>query len=106
VNLQAFTAIPVGAEETQVCIVTSDEDELAAAAKDAAVLMTGPKQAFLIQGKDRIGALHAYHQTLAHANVNVFASSGVSAGDGNFGFVLWVEPEDFDKAFDALGIGG
>ena len=75
-------------------------------AKDAGVLLTGPKQAFLIEGSDRISALHAYHQTMANAGVNMFASSGVCAGNGRFGFVMWVEPEDFDKAFDALGIGG
>ena len=106
VSLRAFTAIPVGEDQTQICLVTRGAEELQLAAKDADVLLTGPKQAFLIQGQDRVGALHAYHQTLANAGVNVFASSGVTAGDGKFGFVLWVEPEDFDKAFDALGIGG
>ena len=106
VSLRAFTAFPVGAEETQICLVTDAVDDLKAAAKDAGVLLTGPKQAFLIEGSDRIGALHAYHQTMANAGVNMFASSGVCAGNGRFGFVMWVEPEDFDKAFDALGIGG
>jgi hypothetical protein len=38
--------------------------------------------------------------------VNVYSSSRVCDGRGRFGFILWVEPEDFDKAFDAFGIGG
>ena len=106
VDLRAFTAIPAGADEIQICLVTDDQEKLQAAGADAGVPLVGPKKAFLIQGEDRIGALHAYHQTLANAGVNVYSSSGVCAGDGRFGFVLWVEPADFDKAFDAFGIGG
>jgi hypothetical protein len=38
--------------------------------------------------------------------VNVYSSSGVCDGTGRFGFILWVAAGDFDKAFDAFGIGG
>lgn len=105
-SLTAFAAIPTGEDETQICLVAEDAELLKAAAADAGVGLTGPKSAFLIQGQDRIGALHAYYSTLANAGVNVYASSGVCDGKGDFGFILWVEPEDFDKAFDAFGIGG
>ena len=106
INVVAFTAIPTGAEETQVGIVTDHPDSLLGAAADAGVTLIGPRKAFLIQGDDRVGALHSYHQTLSNAGVNVYSSSGVSSGDGRYGFILWVEPADFDKAFDAFGIGG
>jgi hypothetical protein len=106
ISLTAFTAIPTGADETQICLVTDQVDRLEAAAGDAGIALTGPKQAFLVQGNDRIGALHAYHLTLANAGVNVYSSSGVCDGRGGFGFILWVEPEDVDRAFDAFGIGG
>ncbi len=105
-NLTAFTAFPVGADETQICIVTDAPESLQEAAANAGTSLIGPKKGFLIQGEDRIGALHAYHLTLANAGVNVYSSSGVCGGDGRFGFILWVDPEDFDKAFDAFGIGG
>ena len=106
IDLWAFTAIPTGADETQICLVTDRADELEGAAADAGAHLTGPKKALLIQGDDRVGVLHGYHSTLANAGVNVYASSGVCDGSGRFGFILWVEHEDFDKALDAFGMGG
>jgi hypothetical protein len=106
ISLTAFSATPASEDETQICLVTDSAEQLQEAAADAGAVLVGPKKAFLIQGDDRIGALHQYHQTLANAGVNVFSSSGVSSGEGRFGFILWVEPSDYDKAFDAFGIGG
>jgi hypothetical protein len=103
-NLTAFSALPAGQDETQICLVTDKSDELKAAAASAGAQLAGPKKGFLIQGKDRVGVLHAYHLTLANANVNVYSSSGVCDGRGRFGFILWVEPGDFDKAMKAFGI--
>ena len=64
----------------------------------------GPKKAFLIQGNDRTGVLVDYHLRLAYAGVNVYAANGTSGGRGRFGFILWVRPEDFEKAAKALGL--
>jgi hypothetical protein len=105
-NLIAFSAVPFGADETQICLVTDAPEVLQEAAANAGAVLIGPKKGFLIQGNDRIGALHAYHLTLSNAGVNVYSSSGVCDGTGRFGFILWVEADDFDKAFDAFGIGG
>ena len=44
IDLQAFPAIPVGADETQICLVTQDTERLKAAASDSNVVLTGPKQ--------------------------------------------------------------
>jgi hypothetical protein len=106
ISLVAFTAIPAGVDHTQLAMVTDRPADLQGAAADANVQLSGPLKAFLIQGSDRIGTLHGYHQALANAGVNVYSSGGVCDGRGRFGFVLWVEPSHFDKAFDALGIGG
>jgi hypothetical protein len=105
-NLTAFSAVPTGTDETQLCLVTDKPEALQKAAANAGATLVGPKKGFLIQGEDRIGALHAYHLTLSNAGVNVYSSSGVCDGRGRFGFILWVEAGDFDKAFDAFGIGG
>ncbi len=104
-SLTAFAALPAGEDETQICLVTEKPEALQEAATNAGAQLVGPKKGFLIQGKDRIGVLHAYHLTLANANVNVYSSSGVCDGRGRFGFLLWVEPGDFDKALNAFGIG-
>lgn len=106
VNLTAFTAVPAGTDEVQICLVTDGPEALQEAAVNAGAKLVGPKKGFLIQGKDRIGALHSYHLTLSNAGVNVYSSSGVCDGTGRFGFILWVEAGDFEKAFDALGMRG
>ena len=103
VNLLAFAAFPLGENRTQLDFITERPEKLKAAAADAGVEILGPKQAFLIQGDDRIGALHTHHLTLANAGVNVYASNGVCDGFGRFGFVLWVKPEDFEQACVAFG---
>jgi hypothetical protein len=105
-SLTAFTAVPTGTDEAQICLVTDEPEKLEDAAAQAGTALIGPKQGFLIQGNDRIGALHAYYLTLSNAGVNVYSSSGVCDGTGRFGFIIWVEAGDFDKAFDAFGIGG
>jgi hypothetical protein len=105
-SLTAFTAVPTGTDEAQICLVTEEPEKLQDAAAKAGATLIGPKKGFLIQGSDRIGALHAYYLTLSNAGVNVYSSSGVCDGTGRFGFILWVEAGDFDKAFDAFGIGG
>jgi len=103
-NLTAFTAIPAGDEQTQICLVTEKPEQLQQAATDAGATLVGPQRGFLIQGEDRIGALHGHHQNLANAGVNVYSSSGICDGSGRFGFILWVEAGDFDKAVAAFGL--
>jgi hypothetical protein len=102
VNLVAFTAFPVGGGHAQLDFVPESVSQLRKAADDANVTLVGPKKAFLIQGDDRIGALHQYHLKLANAGINVRASNGACGGTGSFGFVLWVSPEDFDAAAKVL----
>ena len=102
VNLVAFTAFPVGNGQAQLDFIPESVSDLQKAAADAGVDLVGPKQAFIIQGDDRIGALHQYHLKLANAGINVHASNGVCGGTGTFGFVLWVSPEDEAAAAKAL----
>ncbi|MBU1317677.1 MAG: hypothetical protein KKG33_14805 [candidate division Zixibacteria bacterium] len=103
VNLIAFTAFPVGDGRTQVDFIPEDVQALQWAASEADIKLVGPKKVFLIQGEDRVGALHDHHLQLANAGVNVLAANGVADGRGGFGYVLWVKPEDIDKAAKALG---
>ena len=104
VNLMAFTAFPVGEGRAQLDFFPERAELLQKAAADAGVSLVGPKRAFLIQGEDRIGALHEHHLRLANAGVNVHAANGVSDGRGRFGYVLWVKPEDYEKAAQELGV--
>ncbi len=63
-----------------------------------------PKHAFLVQGEDDVGAIVDLHQRLSSAGINVHAANGVSAGSSRFGYVLWVKPQDYERAARALGV--
>lgn len=102
VHLVAFAAVPVGPAHTQLTIFPDDDLALRDAAKKAGFALEGPHPAILVQGDDELGALAAVHEKIAAANVNVFAASGVGDGRGGFGYVIYVKPEDYEKAAQAL----
>ena len=58
----------------------------------------------LAQGDDELGVLARIHSAMAEAGVDVYTSSGVSDGAGNFGYVMYVRPDDLERAATALGI--
>ena len=104
VNIMAVTAFPLGDGRSQVDFFPEKPEELIKAALDVGVTLVGPKRAFMIQGDDKIGALHDHHLKLSDAGINVHAANGVVDGSGRFGYVMWVKPEDYDKAAKAFGI--
>ena len=102
VNLLALTAFPAGEGQSQLDFFPEDANLLKQAAEDAGIALVGPKKAFLIQGEDRIGALYDFHLKLSNAGINIHASNGVVDGTGRFGYVIWVNPTDYEKASSAL----
>jgi len=104
VNLLAFTAVPVGPMHTQFSLFPADSRATADAASKAGIELDGPYPAFLVQGDDELGALAGIHERLGAANVNVYASTGVTDGQGSFGYVLYVRPAKFEQAATVLGI--
>ena len=94
VNLLALTAFPLGEGQSRIDFFPEDSAALREAAADADVALDGPKNAFLIQGTDRIGALYDLHLKLSNAGINVRACNGVVDGTGRFGYVVWVDPAD------------
>jgi hypothetical protein len=103
-NLLAFTAIPVGLLQTQLTIFPEDSPRLREEGRKAGFALDGPHPALLVQGDDAPGALIAIHENLYEAGINVYASTGVSSGGGSFGYIIYVRPEEFGRAADALGI--
>jgi len=102
INLIAFTAFPVEGAEAQLDFFPENPELLQKAAADAGIELVGPKKAFLIQGRDRIGALHEHHLKLANAGINVHAANGIIDGAGRFGYILWVKPEHYEDAARVL----
>jgi hypothetical protein len=104
INLLAFTAVPIGPLYTQLTLFPQDSGQLIREAKSARFILDGPHPALMVQGDDELGALTELHMKLAGASVNVYASTGVADGRGSFGYVLYVRPEEFERASAALNI--
>ena len=102
INLLAFTAIPMGGNSTQLTLFPDDDHDLNSLAVSSGLKIEGPHPAFLVQGDDKLGALTQVHYKFFLANINVYASSGVSDGRGSFGYIIYVKPEDFEHAAKAL----
>jgi hypothetical protein len=102
VNLLAFHAFP-SARKAQIDFVPSDAARFTTAAASAKIKLSKPKTAFLLEGDDRVGALAGVLGRLGAAKINVTAVTGVCAGTGRYGAIVWVKPRDVDKAATALG---
>ena len=106
VNLLAFCANPLGPGHTQVMLFPDDVGTLREALHDSGIALTGPQKAFLVQGDDRLGAIADLYGKLADAAVEVYSSTGVTDGRGRFGYLLYIRPEDFQRAAAALSVDG
>ena len=104
INLLAFTAVPFGPMNTQLTIFPDDSGRLRSEAEKSGLKLEGPQPAFLVQGDDELGAVAEVHMKLYQANVNVFASSGVADGQGGYGYVIYVRPDDYERAVAALKV--
>jgi hypothetical protein len=103
-NLVAFTAVPIGPLRAQLTLFPDDPLRMTDAARKAGLVLDGPHPALLVQGDDELGALARIHAKLYEATVNVYASSGVADGRGSFGYVIYVRPDDYERAAKALGV--
>jgi hypothetical protein len=102
VNLLAFTGFPSRAGKSQIDLVTEDLAGVRRVAKREGWRLRGPKRGFLVQGRDRVGAVHQQLRRLAGAGVNVTAVDAAAAGGRRFGMILWVKPADYARAARAL----
>ena len=101
VNLLAFSGFPRG-RRAQLDFVPEDVALFRKALTRAKLKVRPKKTGFLVQGKDRRGAVAEVLQKLAQAAINVTAVDAVSAGSGRYGAILWVKSKDVNKAAKAL----
>ncbi len=64
--------------------------------------LEGPHHALLVRGDDELGSLAGIHQRLYEADINVYASSGVTDGSGSYGYLIYVKEDDFERAVTTL----
>ena len=103
-NLQAFAAVPIGPDRTQLALFPENGAKFRDSARKAGLELDGPHPALLVQGDDELGALATVHEKLFAAGVNVYASTGVADGEGSYGYIVYVRPDEFDRAVKALGV--
>ena len=104
VNLMAVHAFPRN-RRTQVDVVPEDPTAFKDLAKAHKWKMQGPKMCLLVDGDDRPGALADLTDRLGSARINMTAVTGLCAGQGRFGAILWVKPRDVKKAVKVFDIG-
>jgi hypothetical protein len=102
INLLACKGTQRG-RRARIDAVPDDARMFKAAAKKAGLAFQPEKSGFLIQGDDRPGALAENLKKLADGGINVSGIDGVSAGEGRFGAIFWVEAADVSKAAKLLG---
>lgn len=102
IDLLAFTAVPAGPMRVQLMLFPEDARRLRTAAEDAGMELEGPHPALLVQGDDELGALATLHAKLFGANVSVYASAGIADGRGSYAYLIYVRPEDAERAAAAL----
>ena len=104
INLLAFATVPTGPNTTQLTLFPEDSLKLQSVAKKSGMTLIGPHSAFLVRGTDELGALVEVHRKLYGADINIFSSYGVSDGKSCYGYVIYVRPEKYEEAAEALGV--
>ena len=104
INLLACSGVPRG-RRAQIDVVPDDARKFKSAVKKAGLTFTPEKIGFLIQGRDRPGALSEHLRKLGEKGVNVTGIDSLSAGDGRWGAIIWVDEDAVRRAARILGAG-
>ena len=96
VNLLAFSGFPNG-RRAQIDLIPENAAKLRAVAKQLKLKLSPRKTGFLLRGSDRVGALTGLLNRLAEADINVTAVDAVTSGQGRFGAIFWVKPDQVGR---------
>ncbi len=103
VTLLNCTAFPLRRGKAKVTMVPAESEAFLRALGASGIAVSAAKDAFLIQGEERPGAVAEQLKKLADSGINVTACNATIAEGGTFGMILWVSPRDVDAAAKALG---
>ena len=102
VNLLAYSGFPTKGGKSQLDLVAKNIGPIRRMSRANGWRLSPVKKGFLLQGADRVGAVHRHIQRLADVNINVTAADAVCAGQGRYGMLLWVKGKDYVRAARAL----
>jgi hypothetical protein len=102
VNLLGYSGFPIKGGKAQLDLVAKSMGVIRQVARKNGWRLSQVKKGLLVQGTDRVGALHRHIEKLAAENISVTAASAVGAGQGRYGMLLWVKGSDFGRAARVL----
>jgi hypothetical protein len=102
VNFIAIWGYPVGKSKARIDLAAEDTAGLKKAAKQLKIELGKKQTAFHITGEDHPGAVAEVLAKLAAKKINVYAVQALCAGNGRFGALVQVAPDDVKKATKAL----
>jgi hypothetical protein len=102
IDLLACIGVATG-RRARIDVVPADTRRFKAAVKKAGLTFTPEKSGFMIQGRDRPGALSEQLRKLGDKQINVTGIDALGAGKGRWGAIIWVEDEAVRKAARVLG---
>ncbi|HEY0336119.1 MAG TPA: hypothetical protein VGC70_02175 [Burkholderiales bacterium] len=102
IDLLACIGVSTG-RRARIDVVPADTRRFKAAVKKAGLTFTPEKSGFIIQGRDRPGALSEQLRKLGDKQINVTGIDALGAGEGRWGAIIWVEDAAVRKAARVLG---
>ena len=102
VNFVGIWGYPAGKSKSRIDLVPVDAAALKKTAKQLKIDIGKKQTAFHITGEDRPGAVAEVLAKLAEKKINVYAAQALCAGNGRFGALVQVDPDDVKKAAKAL----
>jgi hypothetical protein len=103
VNLLGFWGYPMGPDSGNLEIAPEDPAAFRKAIKKAKLTAGEKRIGFLVQGRDKVGAVGTALAKVAAAGINVHAAQAVTSG-GKYGALIYVDPDDVKAAAKALGV--
>ena len=102
VNFVGIWGYPVCKSKSRIDLVAEDTAQFKKAAKKLKIELGKKHTAFHFTGEDHPGAVAEVLAKLAAKKINAFAMQAVCAGNGRFGALIQVAPDDVKKAAKAL----
>lgn len=102
VNLLGYSGFPTRGGKSQIDLVANRVGPIRTIARRNGWRVSKAKKGFLIQGKDRPGAVYNHANKLAERGINITAADAMCAGGGRYGMLLWVRNKDYAKAARTL----
>lgn len=101
VDLLAYSGFP-SKGKAQLDLIPENMAALRRVARTRGWRLSKVKKGFLIEGSDKLGAVHRHIARLADRKINIVAADAVAAGKGRYGMILWVKPKDYARAARVL----